>query len=238
MLVKTQLHDNLAAIMAELEPNWAHLFHSFRTSPTYRVWKHLPEQNRHQYITGKLSELHLHDILERATRVLGAQDKVVINPIPDGATCTGYIFQRDPCGQLYAYQNFDDKKTNTAHTEMDLHALIDGIPTLFEIKVRKRLQRENTMLGEKHITHVTDPLKRFYETENVAYAYVAPLDETEPTMFRVRFKKSNGLLIPLYTDCERFNQDVTQNMPLLYQEPKSKPMTFQNPFKDLKIDLV
>lgn len=153
------------------------------------------------------SEIHLRVLLEHACDELNVNGRVEFDPIKDGESTDNYFF-RHLHGNLVV-----DKMNGDTHCAMDQLLVIDGIPTVFEVSLSGKWglsKHLKHLMSEGRITHVLDPLKEYFRSEEYGYSVVTNGNKIKPHLSpeQADFKERGGILIPSYLDSHERDGEV------------------------------
>ncbi len=148
-------------------------------------------------IVGTIAEVHLQETLtELAKRYQG---RVITNPIKDGTESEKFTFRRDTRNRFYAC----DKETGNSTAEYDMITEIDGLPTVWEIKLnpqRSGGEKQNRLRGllrSNNINQRFHPLRDYYGNNEFAYIIIAAQEAINPSSGLYQdFIKKGGIVIP------------------------------------------
>jgi len=86
---------------------------------------------------------------------------------------------------------------------MDQLIVVDGMPTVFEVKVSRMwglTQDLKHSMSEERIDHVFVPLKEYFGFERYGYSVVTNSNKIKPELSKVQadFEEKGRILVPLY----------------------------------------
>jgi len=231
MLTKTPLHDQIAERLAKKWPNWSQIADRYSKSKAYEHLLHCARKNEIPLgnFAGHIAETHLRVALEEICKELGAQDRVVFDPIKSGDRGNYFKFYTDKEERLFAVApNGQD------YSEMDEVMLIEEVPTQFEIRIkeprggRKRKEMSHSrIMRQEHIDYLLAPLRDYFNTPQGTFVFIIPPASVKENETAHAFKERGGLLVPFYKDRHDYHCDVER----LLRDLKYK--NGWQPFKDL-----
>jgi len=231
MLTKTPLHDQIAERLAKRWPNWSQIADRYSKSKAYEHLLHCARKNEIPLgsFAGHIAEMHLRVALEEICKELGAQDRVVFDPIKSGSRGKYFKFYTDKEERLFAVA-----PNGTDYSEMDEPMLIEDIPTLFEIRIKNshggrkhKMMSHSRLMSEDHVNYLLAPLRDYFNTPQGAFVFIIPPASVKENETAQAFKERGGLLVPFYKNRHDYHCDVDR----LLRDLKNK--SEYQPFKDL-----
>ncbi|MDI6721429.1 MAG: hypothetical protein QMD85_03495 [Candidatus Aenigmarchaeota archaeon] len=211
MPARNKLLLHITGMLQGAKPDWEQMVAKFRRTPMYK------EENYNlSNLAGKLEEIWLQVTLEDICSPFG--DRVVFDPIRNGTLEGNYVFKHYDDG-LKAV----DRLNGSIYSEIDNLLLIDKMPTLFEIKIKrydggpKRATRKPSyasikyFMREEMINYLLEPLKEYFQTEECGYVLIASADQIlKKSPLQQRFEREGGILVPFYTDRYSYRKEVME----------------------------
>ena len=156
-------------------------------------------------ITGRLAEIHVE--LALAEQAMAEPGSIILDPIPERARSDHFNFHRGRNGALNVYWNDNGYML----TDYDLLTVIDGLPTVWEVKTSIRTDNIasgatlGTMLRPDEIHRRLLPLTELYNTPEIGYVVVLAREVEErtqgrPALARDDFRGRGGVIthLPFY----------------------------------------
>ena len=218
MLAQNDLLVTIAQQLSE-RPILSEVVQGFRETELYKTGSY-DDNNLPTY----LSEIILRILLKKASA--GLEDRIVFNPIPNGRRADGYTFRHLPFkGKLGIFLG-----DGTSYTEVDEVLLVDGLASVFEIRIanyyskkrystgskRRPWDRENRprgSMGVKHalkmerINHLLRPFVTYFRS-NCGYVFVIGKEQfrQDISTTQLEFARHGGILVPFYTDVRTYRE--------------------------------
>ena len=163
------------------------------------------------------SEVHLRVVLEDICAENRLNGMVKFDPILDGTHTKNYFF-RTCQGSLEALK----KKTWDVNSEYDSLLTVDGLPSIFEVKLSKTSLKYSEIkkaFSEEYIRRVTTPIKEYFGRDCslvlVTYgSFIKPAIHPE----QIEFWKNGGVIVPVNLGYHSFKGRY--NLPLCEWEKR------------------
>ena len=168
-------------------------------------WERIRGRNPH-YIaptTSALSEMHLDICLEDIAKELG---RIELDPIKREETDKFRFSNRK--GRVHIF----DRKTKQAYTEYDRLGVVNGLPTIFEIKLAGKDGIRK--FSGKSVPEKVKPIEDYYQ-KNTGYVLIVPADIYQRSISFGAFQPFldwGGILVPFYTTRSGFKTDVQEHI--------------------------
>ena len=213
---KTDKLELLCKRLVYAEPDWGKIIARFKSHPNFNPAKELFDRQYAQYF----SEIHMDISLEQIAGTYPDLN-MTFRPFLKGKTrARDFLFYYDLAGRVYAQGIREPAKF-----EYDQVILIDGMPVVFEIKIKKWNSSvnepgklRNALLPEVYNKRL-HPVRQFFDND-VGYVFIIPKDvydgsiKFEGDSLINNFIKNGGVLVPFYTDRHTFRRHVAQNVEL------------------------
>lgn len=164
-------------------------------------------------LRGKLAELHLMFVLQKAKDELGV--RLNTSPIDISRSTNNYIFKNHPGGRITANHK-DRPKVHAGEYEGLI--VIDGLPANIEIKLAPAGKINNRYLKTDNIKRLFTPLKEYFATDTFGCVLVTDsnsiLSETLTKSNQYLFKRHGGRIIPLPVSTAEFHEVALSMKPL------------------------
>ncbi len=207
MLPQNELIRQIIKQVPTTKPSAESAVASFRQTPMYSA----RNCNANQ-LSGALGEIYIQLSLQQICQERKVEDRVRFNPISAGEETQNFIFRRaDETGTLkvWAKQASVGRHNNS---EIDMLLVADGLPVLFEIKMREDRPGPGgiamAMQSDK-IEKSLRPIKEYFKTTEVGYALVVPPEQISSNDFVQRiFMREGGMLVPFPMTRWQFKGEV------------------------------
>jgi len=139
------------------------------------------------------SEIHLRVALEEICRDAKLDGRVISDPIKNNEETKNYTFKYD-YGRFIAF----DKRLWNCNSEYDALAIVDSIPTIFEIKLEKNERGINELMEDESITRIAAPILEYFDSEECGLVLVTHGCFIHPTSQRQNsFLERGGIIAPI-----------------------------------------
>ena len=212
-LRKTENLEKLCEQLYELPPKWDEIISRFKSNPKFDPNRAF---NLPRY-AGYFSEIDLDVRLEELAK--RHPDLNISLDLIRKEETENYKFDLTS-GRLTVCSKSNPDVTLC---EYDKLLLMDDLPVVFEIKIRKwESGRKNkyfvNFFKPERYQKKLDPIHEFYNCD-VGYVLILPKDMFEarlnskhPDSLYNQFKKDNGLIVPFYTNRYEFKNDVLRKV--------------------------
>ena len=190
----TDTHEELVRKLAHTQPDWPNVLARIKPEDI-KHWRQGIRKGNDHIISGRVGEFHLRESLERIAKTT---PHITLNPVRDGMLAGPYVFCDN--GQLYV------RNGGLNRAEYDAIALVEGVPTVFEIKNRICHTIEESFFSDENIERIMKPLQVLYNTDKTAFVCICPVDKL--SQVNQRFIAKGGMIVPFYTNPITFRQDV------------------------------
>lgn len=192
--------------LAQQQLHWPRLAYHFSRTYYGRTGSYTDEM-----LPSLLGESHVSLSLEHICRQY--RDRVVIDPVPEGASAGDYTFRYGRNRNLIAMT-----ASGSEFAEYDEVLSIDGKPLVIEVKLARYRGRGKTRnlrssgvhssLSVRQISQFLDPVCTYFKSES-DYAVMLYPEQINPTaMIQQRFVHAGGILIPFPKTREGYLEEV------------------------------
>ncbi len=139
------------------------------------------------------SEIHLRVALEDICRNAKLKGRVIFDPIKNNEETKNYAFEYD-YGRFIAF----DKRLGDCNSEYDTLAVVDSIPTIFEIKLETNKKGINELMEGESIKRIASPILEYFNSEECGLVLVTHGCFINPTNRRQSsFLERGGIIAPI-----------------------------------------
>ena len=191
-------------------PSWRMLIDRFLCSSVF-------EKSNLSFVhaVSVISEMHIRMMLESAARKYkGRVVADAISPLPDVRVGSRHEFIEADRGGMRAIDT-TRLETNSmkprTYAEYDAVALIDGLPTVVEVKITHEipglgLKGIPRSMNRDHIQQILEPIKDRFNTDQVAYVLVGSPRKYD--QMQRKFESFGGIFVPFYTTAHSLRKKV------------------------------
>jgi len=224
MLTTNRGLEKLANFIGDQTPNWEMTVNRFKQTRSYLLGNY-----NFSNLRSHLSEAHVGVMLDNAVRELRAN--IDTNPkFPD--THKKFKFDTNSAKKYVLRKSKNGLKY---FTEYDEFAIVDSLPTIFEIKIGKYVTYGNVVrekgneelrtnldtisahMGARYamdkgrISYITRPVRKYFHIDSCGYVLIIPKDQIRPrSMVQKEFRERGGILVPFYTDRKTYEKEVRE----------------------------
>ncbi len=170
----------------------------------------------YNHLAGRLAEVNLRQRLHVISDTLGG--KMQVSPIPHMTQKDGLEYRTDRLGSLYIAMPGED-----AFCEIDALAVIDGLPTIFEINLSRKYGSRGASqhrtganlraagnFREKRTEQLTIPISEYFNSQCGYVVILAPHNVKPNSPTQQAFKEQGGIIIPHFMLYAQYRAAVKQ----------------------------